>query len=644
MGRGNVAAVCALTAAALALRLANIDQSLFQDEYWTYGVVTRHGFFHVASTVAHNNEITPPLPFLLSWLAAQLGDPKLWIRVPSLLLGTATVPVIYMLGKRVAGNTAGLIAAGIMALSPFAIFYSTEARGYAAMVFLVTLSTLALLHALEGGRRAWWVVYGVAVCLALYTHYTAVFVLAAQAIWAFWTHRQQLRTLVIVHVAIVIGYLPWLPGFLEQRGKTNNIESIGAIGLNKVGGDLDPHHVNAVGVLKSVARLLPGHPFLELDTLPGRLSVALLLIAVAATAVALFLRPGNRTSPRWSPDQQTVLILILAVITPVGLLLYAAVGEDLYTPRNLSASIPALAVVVSAFLAAGGPRLVAVTASLVLLGFGIGAVKTLDRDNERPAFREVAQYLDDTTRPDDLLVDQSRSELLGGPQSKNLVPLHVYLKHAPRVLTANEDDAPAWEHAARGGRVFFVRLDAGLFRGLPPLAGPDQRVVLREKRVFRGLVRILVGRYQGQVAGSLERRNGHEVISWSLGKGIVVGTTGVRGLAEGAAATGKRVVTNGWALTRSGEPVDWLLLFAGDRLMGATYPRLPRPDVAKDHGAGALLSGFTVAAPSVPRSVRAGTTPLRVFAVVGNRASPLPVGPAIKAAQGGGHLAGVTFR
>src|SRR6188472_414735 len=100
MGRGNMAIVCALTGVAFALRLANLDQSLFQDEYWTYGVVTTNGFFHVASTVAHNNEITPPLPFLLSWLAAQLGDPTVSIRIPSLILGTATVPVIYLLGKR----------------------------------------------------------------------------------------------------------------------------------------------------------------------------------------------------------------------------------------------------------------------------------------------------------------------------------------------------------------------------------------------------------------------------------------------------------------------------------------------------------------------------------------------------------------
>ncbi len=640
MGRGNVAAVCAFTAVAFGLRVANLDQSLFQDEYWTYGVVTTNSLTGVVSDVAHNNEITPPLFSVLAWLTAQLGDPKVWIRVPSLILGTATVPVTYLLARRIAGNTAGLIAAGIMALSPFAIFYSTEARAYGPMVFLVALSTLALLHALEDGRRGWWIVYGVAVCAALYTHYTAVFVLAAQGLWAFWTYRDQLRVLLIVHVAIVIGYLPWMPGFLEQRGKTNAIETIGAIGLNRVGGDLDPHHVTAGGVFESVARLLPGHPFLGLETMPGRIGLAFIVFAVAATIVAGLVRLRTRPPKRWvAADRRTVLIVILALATPVGLLLYAAVGDDLYTPRNMSASIPALAIAVGAFLSSGGPRLAAVTATLLLAGFAIGAVKTFDRDNQRPAFREAAQFLDDATGPGDQVVDQSRSELLGGPQSVNLGPLNVYLNHVPRVLTANQDDAPAWERAARGGRVFFVRLDAGLYRGMPPLAGPDQQVVLRQKRVYAGLVPLLVGRYQGHVAGSLERRGNQEVINWSLGKGIVVANARTAGVIDEVASSGKNVSVSGWALDESERPVDSLLLFAGRRLVAATYRRVPRFDVAKDHGAPALLSGFSVADPSIPASVRSGTSPLRVFAVVGHTASPVAPSPAARRGQTGGWLA-----
>ncbi len=51
----------------------------------------------------------------------------------------------------------------------------------------------------------------------IYTHYVGFFVVLAQAVWAFWSYREQLRELVIVHVVVEIAYLPWLPSFLLQE-------------------------------------------------------------------------------------------------------------------------------------------------------------------------------------------------------------------------------------------------------------------------------------------------------------------------------------------------------------------------------------------------------------------------------------------
>src|SRR5688572_13751496 len=99
--------VCGLTAVAFALRLANLDQSLFQDEFWTDGVDTENGLAGVVSEV-YDTSITPPLHYLLAWLAVQPGDPTIWIRVPSLILGTATVPITHLLGRRIFGTAAGL--------------------------------------------------------------------------------------------------------------------------------------------------------------------------------------------------------------------------------------------------------------------------------------------------------------------------------------------------------------------------------------------------------------------------------------------------------------------------------------------------------------------------------------------------------
>ena len=64
---------------------------------------------------------------------------------------------MYVLGARTARRLRALIGAAVIALSPFIIDYSVEARAYAVITSLVTLSTLALLAAVETGRTRWWV-------------------------------------------------------------------------------------------------------------------------------------------------------------------------------------------------------------------------------------------------------------------------------------------------------------------------------------------------------------------------------------------------------------------------------------------------------------------------------------------------------
>jgi 4-amino-4-deoxy-L-arabinose transferase-like glycosyltransferase len=113
--------LAALTAIGFALRLVGIDQSLYGDEGYTFGIVDGHGLGDVISAV-HDTSITPPLHYVLAWAAIQLGDPEITVRVPSLLLGTLTIPLVFVLGRRVAGVAAGWVAAAIVALSPFAIF------------------------------------------------------------------------------------------------------------------------------------------------------------------------------------------------------------------------------------------------------------------------------------------------------------------------------------------------------------------------------------------------------------------------------------------------------------------------------------------------------------------------------------------
>ena len=86
-----------------------------------------------------------------------LGDTPELLRAPALLAGTATIPLVYVLGLRTVGRRAALVATALTAFSPFMIYYSAEARAYGLMMLLLVCSTLAMLLAIDTRRRRWWV-------------------------------------------------------------------------------------------------------------------------------------------------------------------------------------------------------------------------------------------------------------------------------------------------------------------------------------------------------------------------------------------------------------------------------------------------------------------------------------------------------
>ena len=176
--------VGAMTIAAFVLYLSQIHQSLFADEVFAYHEVAGHSLTSMIHAVGTGIEVSPPLYFVFAWFSAKLGDPTVWIRLPSLILGAATIPVIYLLGRDTIGRGAGAIGAAVFAASPFALFYGVQARPYATAAFFTVLSTYALVRAVRSDSRHWWAVYAVAAAAAAYSHHTTVFVLVLQGAWA----------------------------------------------------------------------------------------------------------------------------------------------------------------------------------------------------------------------------------------------------------------------------------------------------------------------------------------------------------------------------------------------------------------------------------------------------------------------------
>lgn len=466
-------AVAALSAVGGALRVATSGQSVFADELATYWIVSTHGFSDLFTVVHSDAEISPPLSFLAAWLTTRIDLTPELLRAPSLVAGLATIPGVYLVGARTAGRAAGLLAAALTTFSPFMIYYSSEARGYALAMALVTFSTLAMLVAAQTGRRRWWVAYGALSCAAMYTHYTCAFVLGFQLAWLMWVHPEARRAALLTNVGAALAYLPWLSGLrADLASPTTAILSA-----------LQPFNPQAVKV--SLVHWSVAYPYSikPASDLPGIPALILLGAAVALGAGAVAgrrLRHG-RVGPLAAEPRYAVLLVGLALSVPVSAAVLSAIGSNLFSTRNLAASWPGFALALAALLMSAGPRLRMVTAAVAVVAFAIGGLKLLETTNGRPQYEEVANSINRQAQPGDVVIDET-AVISPGPLS-HIDPFldprgAVFRSEQPQQhvrpfsaldMQVPPDAAARKAVAAAHGRQIFLATDEGRARQKRPL-------------------------------------------------------------------------------------------------------------------------------------------------------------------------------
>ena len=95
----------------------------------------------------------PPLYYLLLhyWIALN-GDTPNNVRLLSVLFGAGTIPIIYLIGKRMSGVVMGLAAAVLLALSLFNIYFAQETRMYTLLTFNAAVAIYTLVRLLTDSR------------------------------------------------------------------------------------------------------------------------------------------------------------------------------------------------------------------------------------------------------------------------------------------------------------------------------------------------------------------------------------------------------------------------------------------------------------------------------------------------------------
>jgi len=122
----------------LSLRIFYLDQPMRLDESATFLNYVNKGWDQVFNYTAPNNHVFNT--FLIKLTTTVWGGHPFVIRLPALFFGTASIPLIYLVCKKLGGG--GYLAALIIAIHPYCILFSTNARGYSAIVFFTLLFLL----------------------------------------------------------------------------------------------------------------------------------------------------------------------------------------------------------------------------------------------------------------------------------------------------------------------------------------------------------------------------------------------------------------------------------------------------------------------------------------------------------------------
>ncbi|HEX4034738.1 MAG TPA: glycosyltransferase family 39 protein [Solirubrobacteraceae bacterium] len=344
-------AIAAAVVAGAAIRFLTLSvQSFWLDEAVTHGLVTR-SFGSMLSAIPHS-ESTPPLYYVLAWVWVRVfGADAAGLRSLSALFGTATVLVLALIARRLAGNRGALAAAALAATSPLLIWYSQEARAYGLLVLLCAVTVWCLL-------REDWRGWAIAAALALATHYFAVFIVVPEVAWLV-VRKRDTRAVRWALAGVGVIAIALSPLAIEQAGQ-NRARFITAQGLG--------HRIVAVPKQFLIGYATP------------HATILTVLTAILAVGLALFVRRR---------DGGLIALAAIAAGVPVVL---AVFGADYVITRNLIAAMVPLVVLaaVASTRTRSGAWLVAGLCAIGVIAFaGVEGNAVYQRDD----WRDVAKAL-----------------------------------------------------------------------------------------------------------------------------------------------------------------------------------------------------------------------------------------------------------
>ncbi len=158
------------------------------------------------------SDTSPPLYYLaLNYWTRVFGTGDAALRLFSTLWALLCLPLLWSLGRRVAGRETAWTACILFALSPPALYYSAEGRMYSLLWFLALVLALTSFTLSRRGPRPLLLLLWIAGAAAgLLTHYFFVFVFTACFLWL-GLHPGSVSRKYLIAAVLLAGLLvlPW---------------------------------------------------------------------------------------------------------------------------------------------------------------------------------------------------------------------------------------------------------------------------------------------------------------------------------------------------------------------------------------------------------------------------------------------------
>jgi mannosyltransferase len=352
---------------------------------------------------------------------------EFWSRAPSGLAVGGAAAGLVVLGRQFSSRTVAVASGVVCAILPRATWAGIEARPYAFSMMAAVWLTVLLVRAARRNSASVWLSYGLVLAMSILLDVYLGLLLFVHVAFI-WIFRRRRTVLIRFAITSVLSVCVMTPFMVPAIGQAHQISWIAPIGRRTI---------EDVTIQQYFERSPP---------------FAILSALVVVGAIVLWRFTSARLG---EADRQLLTLAIGWLVIPTALIvIWSAMVHPIYTPRYLSFTAPAMALILGVCIGALAVKPWAATALVCL--FAVAAAPNYVRAQRNPYakygmdYSQVADLITAKAAPGDCLLVNDTVTFMPAPMR----PLMAARPDAYRKLI----DLTLWQRATDRNEVFDTNL------------------------------------------------------------------------------------------------------------------------------------------------------------------------------------------